>query len=503
MIHTTLRQLLANPDLFARKFFKVKHREGGSLIPFIPRPIQAKIFQPIDDPSRTTPLHLLILKSRRLGCSTGIAARFQYHVQRFPHMRGTVVAHTGGDATKLFSIYERFYENCPEYYLGVPIKPKRVGGRGKLIKFKELDSELEVSAATLEPRGADSQLLHLSEAAYYPDPERYLGALMPQFPDTGRGVVILESTSDGPGGFYYNQWNAAINGESGFTPLFFGWFEEPDFSLPSTIEDVEDYDDEEQELVDRFSVTPEQITWLRHVTQTKCFGNVKRRRIEYPATPDEAFMNIEGTVWEPEVINAVLQAQPPKLQGFATDRGFVKSPDGDLKVWEEPREEPGWRYVIGADPAGGFEDGDWSVAVVLKSHKKGGWPQQVAELACKEDPVTFAHTLTCLGHYYNKALLAAEVTGLGRGTQGALQKVFYYPNLHQWIPWDKYKSNSDTWGWETTWRSKQCMIGIADWCFRTKKVLITSGELAGELLFFRQIGNEQYEGVRGMIESWL
>ena len=491
----TLHTILTDPELYAKAFLKVKHRQGGILTPFIPKPIQSKIFAPIRDPTRTKPLYLLILKSRRLGCSTGIAAEFLFNIMRTPHLRGNVVAHTGGDSSKLFSIYERFYDNIPAQYMGLPIKPRRAGGRGKLLSFREIDSELEVSAATLEPRGADAQLLHLSEAAYYPDPERYLGALMPQFPHTGRGVVILESTSDGPGGFYYHQWNAAINGESSFVPMFFGWYEDPDFVMDYEIPE-EEYDDEEKELAERFGVNGFQIAWLRHTTDTTCFGNIKRRRIEYPSTPEEAFMNIEGTVWEPDDINGVMETRDAVFEGIITDRGIKRVAGGSLTIWEYPRDESHWKYVIGADPAGGFEDGDWSVASVWKSHKQG-WPEQVAELSIKEDPVTFAYTLTLLGHYYKKALLAAEVTGLGRGTQGALQKVYFYPRLHQWIPWDKYRSSCDTWGWETTWRSKQCMIGIMDWCVRTKRIKIRSRELAGELMFFRQTGDEQYEGVRG------
>jgi hypothetical protein len=486
-------------EQFAPIFMKVKKREGGTLVPFHLKLVQQQIIERLHQ--NTGRLRkILILKSRRLGSSTGIAGYFLHKILFTPHLRGMVVAHRGPDAAVLFSIYERFYEHIPDSIAGVPLKPKRTGSRGNKMQFHGIDSALEVSSASTPEagRGGDAQLIHLSEVAFYPDPEFYLGALLPQIPLTGNCKLVLESTADGPAGFFYDVWKRSATEDitEGYETLFFPWFVDADFRLDYAIE-REEWNDEECMLNERFGVDGHQLAWLRDVEETICFGNERMRRREYPSTPEDAFSSVEHELWDAQLIMGVYHKMPPEWEGLVDDRGIRKAKSGPLKVWQKPQE--GQRYVIGADPAGGFENGDWSVAMVFHVHKQAGsWPVQVASLAVKEDPVTFAKTLSILGHYYNIALLAVEVTGLGRGTQTALQNVYYYPDLHRWIPFDRYKSNSDTWGWETTWKSKQVMIGLTDWLLRTQHVILRDPELVEELMFFRQIaGTDQFEGARG------
>jgi hypothetical protein len=492
-------ETIRNYESYCSSFLKIKHREGGRIIPFSLKPVQRRIHESITESriKRKGPVKILILKSRRLGVSTYVASLFSHRVFTHPFQRGLVIAHKGPDAEVLFRIYERYYENLPETYERIPIKPHRAGSKGKKLLFPKLDSGLEVGSASTPEfgRGGESQLIHLSEVAFYPNPEEFLAGLLPQFPLTGDGILILESTAKGPAGFFYDAWHDAVNGDNSYIPLFFPWFLDSDFRLDREIPE-EDWDTEEIELNQRFGVDGHQIAWLREIEDTQCFGDADYRRREYPATPHEAFTNVGGIVWKYEVLLRCYQKMQPDWEGFISTEGLKKAKGGPLKVWEHPNENS--EYVIGADPAGGMEDGDWGVASVWRVNRRATeWPIQVAELVVHEDPVTFALSLSLLGHYYNRALLACEVTGLGRGTQGALQKVYYYPRLHRWVPWDKYKTNSDTWGWETSWKSKQIMIGIGDWLIRGGRVIFRSPALFEELLYFQQIAPEQYEGIRG------
>jgi len=195
-------------DWYAERMLFIKPAEGGEVTPFTCRPIQAALNRFLDS-DQTKPRKILVLKSRRMGVSSFISAKFTHIACTNAHIRAVVAAHTGPDAANIFGIYERFYKLMPDFWEGIPVKPERRGGTGQSLDFSKIDSRIDVSSALQEPRGGDVQYLHLSEVAYYPDPERYLGALLPSFPITGRGILVLESTSDGPAGFYKDQDAAA------------------------------------------------------------------------------------------------------------------------------------------------------------------------------------------------------------------------------------------------------------------------------------------------------
>jgi hypothetical protein len=496
--------LLDDFPAYAGVLLKIKEREGGRIAPLKLNRAQTLIFQEIQrQHSEGVPAKLAILKARRVGASTGVAGIFSHRVFTRPYQRGMVIAHKGEESSKLFGIYERMYDHLPATYEGIPVKPKRTGGRGKRLMFSGMDSSLEVSNAGSEEagRGGEAQLLHLSECGFYPYPEDFLQGLLPGFHKVGDGILILESTAPKFDDWWEKVWRAARDGENGFAAMFFPWYDEPSFRMPFAIED-EEWTDEEVSLNERFAVDGYQIAWLREVEDTDFQGNSDRRRKEYPATPEEAFTAIGDRVWSQEVLNACYRREEPLYEAhISTTRGIVQGPKGPLLVWEPPVDDPAVKYVVGADPAAGI-GGDLSAATVWRvSRRPGVWPIQVAEFTIHEDPVTWAGSIARLGLWYNRALLACEVNGVGYGVQAALQKQLHYPNLHRWAKFDHFKISGDVWGWETTWKSKQIMLGLADWLFRTGKVTIRSPFLIEELMAFQLLDSdgerEQYEGVRG------
>jgi hypothetical protein len=491
---------------YAERCLKIKAREGGALAPFVPNFVQGKIDAAIEKQlTRGTPAKVAVLKSRRLGVSTYVAAKFSHRAFTRPYQRGLVVAHKGAEAKKLFAIYERMYENLPLQVASIPTKPRRTGGRGQQLLFHLMDSSLEVSQAGSSEagRGGEAQMIHLSECAFYPDPEGFLQAMLPSFHKVGDGLLILESTAGiWPDDWWSETWKAARDGENGYEALFFGWYEEPSFRMPFAIA-KKDWTEEERFLVKQFKVDGYQLAWLREVQDTDCFGNEDRRRKEYPATPEEAFTAIGDRVWSQDILNGCYERRQPEYAAHITaHKGIYPSPTGGLLVWEEPLSDSKWTYVIGVDPAAGV-GGDLSAATVWKvSYRAGTWPEQVAEYTANDqDPVTWAGNVARLGLWYKKALIACEINGVGYAVEAALQKQLGYPNLHRWIRWDHTKVSGDVWGWETTWKSKQIMLGLADWLFRTKHVIFHSAELYEELLGFQILDSngarEQYEGVRG------
>ena len=487
---------------YGRRFLKIKARTGGRMLPLRLKPVQQRIEAVVQRSHAVgRPALIIIDKSRRLGTSTYTAGRISHRCFTRRYERAVVMAHRGPDAKKIFQIYEWMHEHLPP-----EIRPQKAGSKGQQLNLYRLYSQIDVGSAesTTFGRGGDVQVVHLSECAYYPNPEELLTAIMPGFPATGDGILILESTANGPGTWWHAMWQQALSGESEsrhapvFTPLFFAWYEDPEHTLPDDAVPVEAWTDEEREWADRFGVTGAQMAWLRWRQEVDCSGRDDMRRREYPATADDSFASVGAVAWTTEQVTACYRrGAKVEVRGILTRDGGVRAhPEGPLTLWERPMERS--LYVIGADPAGGLNSGDEAAATVWRVGKKEGeWPIQVGELALHEDPVSFAESLMLLGHYFNRALLACEGNSVGKGTQAALMRLYHYPRLHRWMKWDVYRSKSESWGWETSHQSKQVLMSIADWLIRKQLVVLRSPALYTEFLHFQQDRDGQYRCMAG------
>ncbi|MGA2424477.1 MAG: terminase, partial [Terriglobales bacterium] len=113
-----------------------------------------------------------------------------------------------------------------------------------------------------------------------------------------------------------------------------------------------------------------------------------------------------------------------------------------LTIWLPT--QAGREYVIGADPAGGGTEGDYSCAEVI-DRELG---TQCAELHGHWPPREFALKLVQLGKEYNTALLAVERNNHGSGVLAHLQTAGY-PKV--------YKQQGQD-GWWTSAVSRPRMI---------------------------------------------
>jgi hypothetical protein len=471
---------------------KVKQREGGQLVPYQPKPIQADLIRRIE---KTRGLcKLIILKARRLGITTAIASVIFHRVVTQRAQRGLVVAHRGADAENIFGIYERFYRHLPQFF-----RFPRTGTRRKRLDITPLDSSLEVISANAEDagRGGDAQMIHLSELAFYPAPDVFLSAILPTLPLTGKGLLVLESTANSAGDFFHGLWKRSEAGESGYVPIFFPWYKDRDFRLKKAVP-CSTWNEEEVSLNQRFGVDGRQIAWLREAERTICLGNPDVRRREFPSTPDEAFRSAKAAVWDLSDLEACFVKMAGKRYGINDRRVTGEDAQGALTIYQPPLDNRD--YVIGADPAGGGEAGDWCIGSVWTAERKyGEWPEQVAELSIRADPVAFAGLLATLGRHYNKALIACEITGVGRGCGAALQRVYGYPRLHRQTPLTKSSTTHSSvysWGWETSKSSKEILVGIASWLLKSHKITYHSPQLFEECCSF-VYKDGAYEGMAG------
>src|SRR5437588_8572270 len=156
----------------------------------------------------------VVLKARQMGLTTWVAARFFIATITRPGTVTVQVAHDQRSAEEIFRIVHRFLENfdCP----------RMLGERGAIVTsranvrqivFPHLDSEYRVESAA-DPnagRGFTIHNLHCSEVARWPGEGEAqlarLAGLRAAVPPGGE--MVLESTPNGAGGIFYDEWQRA------------------------------------------------------------------------------------------------------------------------------------------------------------------------------------------------------------------------------------------------------------------------------------------------------
>jgi hypothetical protein len=234
------------------------------------------------------------------------------------------------------------------------------------------------SATENAGRGRTIQNLHCSEVAHWGSGgEEALASLRAAV--VPGGEIVLESTPDGAGGLFYDEWQKAL--QTGYTQHFFPWWLEPAY----TIEPGKSFSpltEEEAELVAIHGLKSAQIAWRR--TQQVLLRRLVKQ--EFAEDPIACFLASGECVFDLASIEQALRICGESLESRDNRR---------LMMWLPAR--PGREYVIGVDPAGGGSDGDYSCAEVI-DRELG---TQCAELHGHYPPREFAQKLVELGEEYS------------------------------------------------------------------------------------------------------
>jgi len=216
--------------------------------------------------------------------------------------------------------------------------------------------------------------------------------------------VVLESTPNGAGGVFYEEWQRA--GETGYTRHFFPWWFADGYCVEAEPAAVEPLTDEEQQLVERVGLSQGQIAWRR----IKCAQLRGLAAQEYAEDAVSCFRASGECVFDLEAIEQALQSCCEA----------VESRDGQrLMLWFPPH--AGKEYILGVDPAGGGSEGDYSCAMVIE--RRSGL--QCAELHGHFPPGELARRLVDLANRFNQGLIVVERNNHGYGVLAHLQGAGY------------------------------------------------------------------------------
>jgi hypothetical protein len=372
----------------------------------------------------------VVLKARQLGVTTYVAARFFINCITREGTLSVQVAHDQRSAEEIFRIVHRFLDNLPEPLRKGALLTSRANVRQ--IVFPVFDSEYRVETAA-DPnagRGLTIHNLHCSEVARWPrDVSETLASLRAAVPPDGE--IFLESTANGAGGTFYEEWHRAP--ETGYTRHFYPWWWDPSYRRPL---EIVEFTDEELELMKKHELHAAQIAFRREMRAN--FRN--RAPEEFAEDPESCFLASGDCVFDTEIIKKRL-LQPAPINESA-DHGrlltfFPPVPAGKGYAAKQ--------YIIGVDPAGGGTYGDYSCVQVIE--KKNG--VQCAELRGHFSIHELAARVALLARKYNDALVAVERNNHGYAVLVSLTMSQGYTNL--------YKADGQT-GWLTNVATRPRML---------------------------------------------
>jgi len=174
--------------------------------------------------------------------------------------------------------------------------------------------------------------------------------------------IVVESTPNGPRGFFYDLYKTARaqDGQS-WKLLFFPWhgcarYRLP-FDHPEAVCSREDFakelTDAEKSLQERFDCDLEQLHWRRHKFVVKRF-TPRRFKLEFPATEREPWELDDHGWFDHEVLEGDLDLIPP-------EHSLLKD---QLQVFVEY--DPRFNYAMGVDTSGGT-GGDYLAIQIVRS----------------------------------------------------------------------------------------------------------------------------------------
>lgn len=473
-----------NTKAYIENYIKIRDK-NNNIVPLVLNEPQLQYYNVIKKMHQARkPIRIIILKARQMGFSTVTEAIIFKNVVTHHNYNAGIVAHKEDSTANLFNMSKRMLEYLPE-----DIKPERKKSNAKELVFNNeqgtgLDSRMKVMTAGGKGIGRSDTFtaLHLSELAFWEgDKKITMIGLLQAVPNTPDSMIIIESTANGYE-YFKEMWDRAVAGESDFYPLFIGWNELKEYSMPYTGFDLTQ---EERELKEQYNLTLEQLTWRRWCIKNNCSGDINQFKQEYPICPEEAFLSTGNCYFNKEnIINRINTAPEPLVKGKFTcyydgirirNQKFLEQEDGNIKIYEYPQKRV--PYVLGGDTAG--EGSDYFTAHVINNITG----KQVAVLKQQYNEIEYVKQVYCLGMFYNCALVGLENNFSTYPTQKLAE--LNYPNQFVRKKEDQYNNKYEkSFGFKTTSITRPYILGLLQEIVHDNIDVIQDKETLREMLTF-------------------
>jgi hypothetical protein len=274
---------------YAEKCLFIRPKEGGK-IPLKLNKAQIYVHDKIEEQrNKTGKVRALVLKGRQQGISTYIEGRDYWKTSREKGKTAFILTHEEKATKNLFRMANRYHENCPEY-----MKPETGKANANELVFSDLDSGYELGTAGNKEVGRSQtvQYFHGSEVAFWKNAANLTKGVLETIPEMNGTEIIYESTANGVGNFFHQQWQSAEAGESEFIAIFVPWYWQEEYEADD--DDIEFTADELKMIQEYPGLSKRNLAWRRNkiirFNTDDTGGGEDSFKQEYPMTSDEAFL---------------------------------------------------------------------------------------------------------------------------------------------------------------------------------------------------------------------
>lgn len=545
----------------------IKNKGGGEDVLFKLNYPQKKLVEEYERDRRAgKPIRLIILKARQWGGST--ATQIYMSWLQLIHMTGLnslIVAHQATATDEIADMFKRLIFRYPIEYLyeiGANYNANEskfvgVGTAGNIHRVPQRNFKIKLGTAERpdSARGGDYNLVHLSEVGLWKKTEgkkpsdivRSATSGIPLAPYT---MIVYESTANGTGTFFADEYEAAKRGESQFRAFFVPWFIIELYRMQIT--DVHLFaakllanrnntnvnssrEESGQYLFWLWEqgASLEGINW--YISERAKYSDHGEMAAEYPSDDVEAFVHSGFMVFDKYQVEKFRKTcKPPKYVGdmYADDVSgpgvmdnlrFLEDRQGKLWIWDMPEPDTEEeivknRYLVIVDIGGTNKKSDWSVILVLDRlfQMDGGVPVVVAQWYGHIDMDLLSWKAAQIAKFYNNALLVIESNTLE--THDKNRKVdgdqsLYILNLVKSVYSNLYtrKQSEDEirnhipkkYGFHTNIATKPKLISTLKTCIREESYIERDVRCVDEYLTYEQKPDNSFGAIIGKHDDLL
>jgi hypothetical protein len=426
------------------------------------------------------PVMLIILKARQEGISTYIEACIFEAINRNMNRHGCVVSADKDATEKVFRMCKTFQDEMPTDNVLAIDK-----SNAKEIKYQtpHRSSMLcQTAGKKILGRGGTTQYVHATEVAFWANAKVQLNSLLQEVPDEPGTMVAQESTANGVGGAFHDEYWDAVkrlkrdpHDYRGYLPIFLSWMIFPEYqtALPKGMSDPPITQDFKEYVRDLLSIgkspTPEQIFWAFLKYQNRCGSDIDLFKQEYPVTARQAFQATGNMVFKTtflDIMETRCRKEPKMYVEFYMDGRTVKykivtRSINSWAIWEWP--EPNHSYVEFGDVAEGCladpndpkSTQDRSVACVLDRNAFN----VPATYYGRPDTIVYGDQMLMAAKFYNYAWASPEMNSIGQSVLDTFKRDEY-----EYIYYRETKEETDSvedskkLGWKTTTATRKPMF---------------------------------------------
>lgn len=368
-------------------------------------------------------VRMILLKARQWGGSTLVLmymAWIQLVLQR--NWNSIICGHKRSTSSVIKGMYTKLLQHYPKQLLDddKPLEFKTFEGNTNAKIITGRDCLVLMGTAQVDDvvRGYDIAMAHMSEVAFWPsstmrNPEDVMRSVDGSLLVGGLTVEVLESTANGIGNYFHNEWLLSVNGETDKHAVFIPWYEIEIYRLPVDEAEIADlwknFDDYERNLW-RIGCTLEMIKWYHE--KRKSYQSHHKMMAEFPTNSTEAFSTSGRCVFSLSRLDAMrTQCCEPLAKGELKKVNgkwrIIDEGKPRLKVWKMPTTDMlESKYVVGVDIGGRSASADYSVISVIDCHDR--ICETVAQWRGHIDHDLLIEKAIAIASFYNQALLVVE-----------------------------------------------------------------------------------------------